>query len=505
MAPLRTSLWLAEHNQKPWAASILAEGPASADVVVVGAGITGLTTAVLLARAGKDVLVVEARSVGACASGNTTSKLSLLQATHLSKILPKHGRDTARAYVDGNREGMEWLLKYCEQHGVAVQHEDAYSYAQSDKGLASAHAEFKAAQTVGLPVTWEDDAPVPFPYRGGVRLPQQAQFDPMTLLDTLTVELLEHGGRLVENCRVRKVSSRGNGVRVQVNDELRREVEVRAGQLVLATGIPILDRGGYFARVKPQRSYCMAFKVPGSITRPMMISTDSPTRSVRYALVGDGELLIVGGAGHTVGRERSPSKALDELSSWTRLHYPGAAQTHFWSAQDYEPIDELPYVGPILPNFESIFVATGFNKWGMTNGPAAALALSTRILGGRMDWADAFASWSRHELAGLSSAVMSNLEVGFNLTKGWITPSVHLTRRSPTDDGAGVVSGPPWHLEARSRVDGIEHRVSPVCPHLGGIVNWNDADQAWECPLHGSRFAPDGTLLEGPATTDLTS
>jgi hypothetical protein len=122
-----------------------------------------------------------------------------------------------------------------------------------------------------------------------------------------------------------------------------------------------------------------------------------------------------------------------------------------------------------------------------------------------MDWSSAFASWSPHELSGLRTAMQSNLEVGFNLTKGWITPSVRTGRRSPTEDEGGVVSGPPWHLEARCRVDGAEHRVSPVCPHLGGIVNWNDADRAWECPLHGSRFAPDGTLLEGPATGDLTA
>jgi glycine/D-amino acid oxidase-like deaminating enzyme len=500
-----TSLWLTDRVEQPWAASQLDDGPRSADVVVVGAGITGLMTAVLLARAGKDVLVLEARTVGACATGNTTAKISLLQGSHLSKILSKHGKGVARAYVDGNREGQQWILDHCESQGVAVQREDAYTYAQSAKGVASARAELKACQTVGLSAAWEDDANVPFPYRGGVRLAEQAQFDPMSFLDTLVVELLGRGGRLVEHTRVRRVSGHGNSLRAHVNDAGQQEVEIEAAQLVLATGIPILDRGGYFARVKPRRSYCFAFKVPGDITRPMMISTDSPTRSVRYAPVPDGERLIVGGAGHTVGREKSPSKALEELLSWTRTHYPGAVQTHFWSAQDYTPIDDLPYVGPILPNNETIFVATGFNKWGMTNGAAAALALSSRMLGGRMDWSSAFASWSPHELSGVLTAVQSNLEVGFNLTKGWVTPATRTGRRGPHEDESGVVSGPPWHLEARSRVDGTEHRVSPVCPHLGGIVNWNDADMAWECPLHGSRFAPDGTLLEGPATRDLTA
>jgi glycine/D-amino acid oxidase-like deaminating enzyme len=497
------SLWLANRVTDPAPPNPLTEADRSADVVVVGAGITGLITAVLLARAGKNVLVLEAFAAGAGATGHTTAKISLLQGTKLSKIVSKHGVETAKQYVEGNREGQDWLVHHCEAHGISVQREDAITYAQSDKGVSSARRELDACKAVGLNADWIDDADVPFPFHGGVRLPAQVQFDPMPLLDSLIVELDERGGRLAQGVRVQKVSSEGDGLALNVRTSEGDEFDVHAKQCVLATGIPILDRGGFFARLKPSRSYCMAYRVPGSLTRGMYISTDSPTRSVRYAPTPDGDRLIVGGAGHPVGHEKNPASSVQELDEWARKHYPGAMQTHYWSAQDYTPIDELPYVGPILPGNESIFVATGFDKWGMTNGPAAALALSSRILGGRMDWAEAFASWSPHELTGIPKAMQLNAEVALYLARGWITPVTRIGNRNPED--GGVVSGPPWQLEGRARVDGKEYRVSPVCPHLGGIVNWNDSDEAWECPLHGSRFAPDGTLLEGPATRDLTA
>ncbi|BBY32735.1 FAD-dependent oxidoreductase [Mycolicibacter minnesotensis] len=498
-----TSLWLANRIETSPDSGRAEDLPEHADVVVAGAGITGLMTALLLARAGRQVLVLEARTVGACATGNTTAKISLLQATQLSKILAKQGKDLAAGYLAGNRAGQDWLLAFCAASGVPVQREDAYSFAQSEHGVAAARAEFEACRALGLQATWEAHADTPFDYHGGVRLEEQAQFDPMLFLDALRAELCASGGQLLEHTRVQHVSSRHRILRLRL-DTPRGHAELRAAQLVLATGVPVLDRGGYFARVKPSRSYCMAFEVPGDITRPMMISTDSPTRSLRYAPANGSRLLLVGGAGHTVGREKHPGEALAELESWTVRHYPGAVRTHLWSAQDYASVDELPYVGTLLPDSETIYVATGFNKWGMTNGAAAALALSGRILGARPDWDRAFTTWRTGELRGLPAAMAANLAVGFHLAKGWITPTARLGRGRYGNDG-GVVSGPPWHLQAQCQVDGVEHRLSPVCPHLGGIVTWNEVDRAWECPLHGSRFAPDGSVLEGPATRGLTA
>ena len=142
--------------------------------------------------------MLEARSAGAVTTGNTTGKISLLQGTTLSKIVDRHGADLARDYVKGNREGQDWLLRYCEANNISLQHEDAYTYAQSAKEVPSARAELVASQLAGLDAEWEDDAGVPFPYHGGVRLADQAQFDPMPLLDSLIDELADHGGRITE-------------------------------------------------------------------------------------------------------------------------------------------------------------------------------------------------------------------------------------------------------------------------------------------------------------------
>jgi glycine/D-amino acid oxidase-like deaminating enzyme len=242
-----TSLWLADRIESATAAGTFED--AGYDVVVIGAGITGLATAVLLARAGKRVAVLEARYVGAGATGNTTGKVSLLQGTKLSRIAGKHGNDVLRAYVAGNTEGRDWLLRYCEDHGLSVQREDAYSYAQSAAGVEDANAELAACRDAGLDAEWISEADVPFPFHGGVRMREQAQLDPLPLLSSLATELETHGGRRFQGFRAESVSGlKPLTITVQprrtAEDPEPQRLSLITDQVVLATGTPILDRGG---------------------------------------------------------------------------------------------------------------------------------------------------------------------------------------------------------------------------------------------------------------------
>jgi glycine/D-amino acid oxidase-like deaminating enzyme len=489
------SVWQAAHPRDP---ATPAAVYGHVDVVVVGGGITGVTTALLLGRAGKSVLLLEARHLGAGTTGGSTAKVSLLQGTQLSKISRRHSREVISHYVTANSEAQAWLARFCADHDVDSQVRPAFTYATTRRGATLAKREHDVADAAGLPVSWVTESELPFPIEGAVRLDGQLQVDPLDLLEALSLQAAAHGVRIVEGARVQKVRGRGP-CRVET-----AAGTVTADTVVVATNLPVLDRGGYFARLKPARSYGLAYRTPRPAVNGMYLSSDRTSRTMRDGVRTDGAMLIVGGEGHTTGRGGSTAARLDTLREWTGEHFPSATETHAWSAQDYIPAHSLPVVGPLLPGLEEIVVAGGFSKWGLTNGVAAALALSSRLLGGRTDWADAMASWSRHELTGLPTGALVNAEVGLEMTRGWLEPLAHPGLGPTPAEGFGVVGydrlGTPT---AQSCVGGVQRRVSGVCTHLGGILRWNDAEASWDCPLHGSRFAPDGSVLEGPATSDL--
>jgi Rieske Fe-S protein len=227
----------------------------------------------------------------------------------------------------------------------------------------------------------------------------------------------------------------------------------------------VLDRGLHFAKLEPKRSYLLAFRHP-SPPELMCISAGSDIRSVRD-VPGENPVLLVGGSGHPVGREPSPGRHYDELRAWAAEHFPGAEETHAWSAQDYGAYSGVPIVGPILPGMDHVLVATGYDKWGM----AAAVAAATSIAGGITGAPEQQRQWTapwRPTPGSLLQACRINGEVALSLVEGV------------------------------GRLGKV-----PLCTHLGGMLRWNDAERSWDCPLHGSRFDEDGSVLEGPATRPL--
>jgi glycine/D-amino acid oxidase-like deaminating enzyme/nitrite reductase/ring-hydroxylating ferredoxin subunit len=486
-----TSLWLAD---APTIDTDPFEPGAEFDEVIVGAGITGLVTALLFARAGRRVAVVEARFIGAVTTGNTTAKLTQLQGTQLSKIRAAMYPAVVRAYADGNRAAFDWMIDYLDSRGIPYDRRDAITYAATAEGVDAVRREYDLARSVGLDVDLVDDAGLPFSTRAAVTLAAQAQFDPMVVLAALAADVRALGGRVFEGAGV-------TGVRASAPARVRTSLgDVLGERVILATGTPILDRGLYFAKVSAQRSYAQSFRVAGGeLPRGMFIGVETPTRSIRT----HGDLLLVGGNGHHVGRHPSPARAIQELTDWTTEHWPGAERTHSWAAQDYTTPHHVPFVGYLPRGRRRILLATGFDKWGMTNSVATAMTLAADVLGGHSAWQRTL----RHRITmprAVASGIGENLAVGWWYAKGY---GRALTRRlpdAPPAEGEGTTGRLGVRPAGVSTVDGATCTVSTICTHMFAALSWNDGEKSWDCPAHGSRFAADGTRLEGPAKRDLT-
>jgi hypothetical protein len=232
----------------------------------------------------------------------------------------------------------------------------------------------------------------------------------------------------------------------------------------------------------------------------MYLSAESPTRSIRTHR----GLLVTGGNGHVVGRDSSPQRQVDDLTAWTERYWPGAERTHSWSAQDYSPAHHVPFVGWLPRGRGRIFLATGYDKWGMTGGVAASLTLVADILGENSDWQKVL----HHRITmprALATGLGRGAAAGWWYVKGYGRAlSTALPDASPVE-GNGVVGRSRLRPTAVSTLGGVTCELSAICSHMAAIVTWNDSEKSWDCPAHGSRFAADGTRLEGPAKRDLAS
>ena len=490
----QSSLWLdtAERRARtPLARDV------SVDVCVIGAGVTGLSAALELRRSGASVAVLEGRFVGAGASGYNTAKLSALHGLTYAQLERRHGLDAARTYAQANQHGVERAFELAAQLDIDcdLRRKPNVTYAQTAADRGRVEAEVAAAGRAGLPASLVEELDLPFEIAAAVSVADQAQFHPVAFLEGVARELERLGVTLSEGTMAVGVDA-GSPCRVRT----AAGHKVTAGSVVVATHLPFLDRGLYFARCHPERSYVVAAPYAGDAAgEAMYLSTESPSHSIRTHALGSGTWLLVGGESHKTGQADAEER-YEQLEGWMLERF-GVPATMRWATQDQMPADGVPFIGPVDPVSANVFVATGFRKWGLAMGIAASELLAAWVEGRDHPWRALFDTRRLRLRAAAGSLLKENANVALRFVGDRLVKRADVDSIAP---GQGRVVGQGLAQRAVHRDESGElHALSARCTHLGCIVNWNSGERTWDCPCHGSRFAAGGEVIMGPAVSPL--
>jgi glycine/D-amino acid oxidase-like deaminating enzyme/nitrite reductase/ring-hydroxylating ferredoxin subunit len=488
------SLWLetAERSPRP-----PLSGDVHADVCVVGGGITGLSAALELRRAGATVVVLEGRFVGAGASGYNTAKLSALHGLTYAKLERSLGADAARTYAESNQRGVERAFELASELSMDcdLRRKPNITYSESDADRGRIEAEVAAAGRAGLPAELVEELDLPFPVAAAVSVSDQAEFHPVKFLEGVAAELERLDVRMHEGTMAVSVDA---GSPCRVRTDAGRTVT--AGSVVVATHLPFLDRGLYFARCHPERSYVMAAPYEGGAAeRGMYLSTESPAHSIRCHRLGSRTWLLVGGGSHKTG-QADAAERYERLERWMLERF-GVPPVMRWATQDQMPSDGVPFIGPVDPVSSNVFVATGFRKWGLALGIAVSELIAAWVDGRDHPWRGLFDTRRVRLRASAGSLLKENANVALRFFGDRVVKRADVDSIQP---GEGRVVGAGLGQRAVYRDEqGALHALTARCPHLGCIVNWNSGDRTWDCPCHGSRFSARGDVIMGPAVRGL--
>ena len=413
------------------------DGDLSTDVLIIGGGMAGILCAYRLHCAGVPYVLAEAETICGGITKNTTAKLTSQHGLIYDKLISRFGIQRAKQYLAANQAALQAYRTLCRDMDCGFEEKAAYVYALDDR--RKIQREVNALEKLGVPAEFTDELPLPFPVAGAVKFPNQAQFHPLKFVSGLA-----KGLRVYEHTRVRELIG---------TTAVTNHGRIRAKKVIVATHFPFLNKhGSYFLKLYQHRSYVIALQGAPDVDG-MYVDASRTGLSFRNCQ----NLLLLGGGGHRTGKKGGGWR---ELRDFARRHYPQAEEQYRWAAQDCMSLDGVPYIGPYSASTPDLYVAAGFNKWGMTSSMVSAMLLSDLVQGKNSPYGEVF-SPSR-------SILRPQLAVnGFEAVSSLLTPTA---RR---------------------------------CPHLGCALKWNPVEHTWDCPCHGSRFTEDGKRLDGPATGDL--
>jgi glycine/D-amino acid oxidase-like deaminating enzyme len=443
--------------------------PEEVEVLVVGAGLVGLTIAVVLHRAGHEVVVVDRHGVGGVTSRGSTGKLTALQGARCSTITELRGADATVDYVTAARLGVAGMrdLIGALDLDVGLEAADDHVIALDEAGVEACRQELEAARQAGLPVEWVDGDRLDVPARAGVRLAAQWQLDPAALCAGLASALPDRA--VVPGWPVLDIDEEKESVLVTSADGRH----IAAQHVVQATLGPIHDPLQVSARCQASRSYVVAAHHP-SPPSGMHLSVGDTTRSIRAARIDGRPAVLVGGESHPPGDDQgtSPDQRYERLARFALEELGATSVTHRWAAHDLIPSDGVPFIGRLVPGTQRRWVAAGFQKWGISTAWVAGDLILGALDGTPRPWASVF------DPTRLAASVTVRLAQG----------AARSARHVVVDRVADLLPG---------------HQRRPRCTHLGCVVSFDDSEGTWECPCHGSRFDAEGRVVSGPATTPL--
>lgn len=488
-----TSVWI---ETTPPATFPRLDGDHICDVAIIGGGITGLTAALLLTQAGKKVVLVDSGQIGYGVSGYTTAHLTIMNDTRYQDVIKDFSDQQAVLVADSSWVALERIASFVAQLGIECDFErvSGYLYTETPADEPLLHDEIAAAAKAGVKAEWVAESPLPFPIHRAIKVANQAQFNPLPYLYALARAVEAGGGVVYEFSHVESVEG---GEPCQVKTE---RGTLSAAAVIIATHMPINDLY-LFAKAEPYRSYVLGVRVNGEVPHGLFWDTADPyhyTRRTRDAL---GEVLVVGGEDHKTGHEEDTEQRFASLEQYVRAHYDVREIAYRWSAQLYEPTDGLPFIGeyPLRPN---VYAATGYSGNGMTFGTLAGMMLADQIQGVANPYRDLYSINRLKPVAGVPSMIKAGLDEAVRFVADRFKSDADETSEILLGEGRLMkVDGEQAAVYRDER--GVLHTLSPVCTHLGCIVQWNTAEKSWDCPCHGGRYSATGEVMEGPPSKNL--
>lgn len=412
-------------------------GDQKTNVLVIGGGLAGILCAYFLKQAGVDYILVEGKTIGNGITKNTTAKVTSQHGLIYDNLIKKAGINQAAMYLNANQTALETYRQLCKEIDCDFEEKDAYVYSLNNR--EKIEKEVTALEKLNFPAEFSENLPLPFQVAGAIKFPNQAQFNPLKFIRAISENL-----NIYENTFVKEMTE---------HKAITNHGTISANKIIVATHFPFINKhGSYFVKMYQHRSYVIALDHAPDVNGLYVDEAEKGMSFRNYE-----NYLFIGGGDHRTGKQGGCWK---ELRDFAKRYYPNAEEKYHWATQDCITLDSVPYIGNYSKNTPDFYVATGFNKWGMTSSMAAGKILADMVTG------------KKNENAAVFSPSRSILKP--KLASNALQAAINLLTIS-----------------------------NKRCPHMGCALKWNHAENTWDCPCHGSRFDQKGHLIDNPSTGDL--